>query len=134
MSHVSDTHIYLGLDRVKNGQNNNSPPPLLRFEETRNSPFLLGDSSEYFCSILRFSVQTGNEIPGFSPRIEIGPSQMDVNRTVYSVTAEHGGNSRTAPLIWQPSDFSVQPPTPPVLKHDISNRYNYMTTFADSCP
>jgi hypothetical protein len=68
MSHLSDTHIYLDLDIVNNGQNNNSPPPLLRFEETRNSPFLPGDSSEYFCSILRFSVQTGNEIPVFIPR------------------------------------------------------------------
>ncbi len=132
MSHLSDTHIYLDLDIVNNGQNNNSPPPLLRFEETRNSPFLPGDSSEYFCSILRFSVQTGNEIPVFIPRIETG--SMDVNKTVYSVTVEHNGNSHTAPLIWQPSDFSVQPPTPPILKQDISNRYYYMTNFAEFVP
>ena len=132
MSHLSDTHIYLDLDIVNNGQNNNSPPPLLRFEETRNSPFLPGDSSEYFCSILRFSVQTGNEIPVFIPRIETG--SMDVNKTVYSVTVEHHGNSNTAPLIWQPSDFSVQPPTPPILKQDISNRYYYMTNFAEFVP
>ena len=123
MSHLSDAHIYLDLDVVINCQNNDSPPPLLRFEETRNSPFLPGDSSEYFCSILRFGVQTGNEIPVFISRIEIGPSQMDVNKTVYSVTVEHGGNSHTAPLIWQPSDFSIQPPTPPALKQDISNLY-----------
>ena len=89
MSHVSDMHIYLDLDVV-----NNSPPPLLRFEETRNSPFLLGDSSEYFCSILRFSVQTGNEIPAFIPRLEAGPSQMDVNKTAYSVTVNMAGTAK----------------------------------------
>jgi hypothetical protein len=59
---------------------------------------------------------------------------MDVNKTVYSVTVEHNGNSHTAPLIWQPSDFSVQPPTPPILKQDISNRYYYMTNFAEFVP
>ena len=129
MSHSFDTHFYVDLDIVNHGQTNNSPHPLLRFEETRNSPFLPGDSSEYFCSILRFSVQTGNDLQVFIPSIETGPSQMAVNKTVYSVTVEHGGNSHTAPLIWQPSDFSVLPPTPPALKQDISNRYYYMTNF-----
>ena len=58
MSH-SDTHIYVDLDIVNTSQNNNQPPPILRFEETRNAPFLPGDSAEYFVSIIRFSVQTG---------------------------------------------------------------------------
>ena len=59
---------------------------------------------------------------------------MDVNKTVHSVTVEHNGNSHTAPLIWQPSDFSIQVPTPPILKQDISNRYYYMTNFAEFVP
>ena len=67
-NHQSDTHIYLDLQIVNNNQNNNEPPPVLRFEETRNSPFLPGDSADYYVSILRFSVQTGDEIPLFIPR------------------------------------------------------------------
>ena len=87
-SHLSDTHVYMDLQIVNNNQNNNEPPPVLRFEETRNSPFLAGDSADYFVSILRFSVQTGNEIPVFIPSIETGSNQMDINRTIYKVTIQ----------------------------------------------
>ena len=90
-SHLPDTHIYLALQIVDDNQNNNEPPPVVRFEETRNSPSLPGHSADYFCSILRFSVENGDEIPVFIPRIELGESQMDVNKTVYRVTVEHRG-------------------------------------------
>ena len=83
-SHLSDTHIYLDLQIVNNNQSNNEPPPVLRFEETRNTHFLPGDSADYFCSILRFSVETGDEIPVFIPRRELGESQMDVNKNSLS--------------------------------------------------
>ena len=82
-SHLSDTHVYMDLQIINNNQNNNEPPPVLRFEETRNSPFLAGDSADYFVSILRFSVQTGNELPVFIPSIETGIDQMDINKTIY---------------------------------------------------
>ena len=59
---------------------------------------------------------------------------MDVNKTAYSVTAEHGGNSHTVTLTSTPGDISGQPPTPPVLKQDVSNRYYSMTNFAEFVP
>ena len=40
-------HVYLDLD-VINNDFSSSPPPLLKFEETRNAPFLDGSSSDYF--------------------------------------------------------------------------------------
>ena len=46
-------HVYLDLDVINNNENNKLIPSL-RFEEIRNTPFLEGDSSEYFCSIVRF--------------------------------------------------------------------------------
>ena len=77
-------HTYLDLDVVNNNLNSNTDAPQLRFEENRNTPFLEGDSSEYFCSIVRFSIQTGNSLPIFIPRVETG--QADINKTVYRVT------------------------------------------------
>ena len=133
MSH-SDMHIYVDLDTVNTSQNNNQPPPILRFEETRNAPFLSGDSAEYFVSIIRFSLRTGNEIPVFIPRIETGKDQMDINKTIYRVTVEHGGKQRTVPLIWETWDFSAEPPKPPVVKQDIMTRYYYMSNFAQFVP
>ena len=129
-SHLSDTHVYMDLQIVNNNQNNNEPPPVLRFEETRNSPFLAGDSADYFVSILRFSVQTGNELPVFIPSIETGENQMDINRTVYSITVQlANGESRTVPLIWIPWDLDAPRPSAPVLKQDITTRYYYMTNY-----
>jgi len=134
-SHLSDTHVYMDLQIVNNNQNNNEPPPVLRFEETRNSPFLAGDSADYFVSILRFSVQTGNELPVFIPSIETGENQMDINRTVYKITIQMGdGRSITKTLIWQPWDLDAPKPSAPVLKQDITNRYYYMTNYSHFVP
>jgi hypothetical protein len=90
-------HVYLDLDVIKNDYKHDGPPPYLRFEEVRNTPFLDGDSSEYFCSIMRFTMQTGNTLPVFIPRVviqnsstplEFQPSMLNVpqNRTIYSVS------------------------------------------------
>ena len=47
-------HVYLDLDVINNDYKHDGSPPYLRFEEIRNTPFLYGDNSEYFCSIVRF--------------------------------------------------------------------------------
>ena len=49
-------HVYMDLDVMNNDYNSTSKPQL-RFEETRNTPFLPGDSADYFCSIVRFNIQ-----------------------------------------------------------------------------
>ena len=77
-------HTYLDLDVVNNNLNSNAVAPQLRFEENRNTPLLEGESSEYFCSIFRFSIQTGNSLPIFIPRVDTG--QTGVNKTVYKVS------------------------------------------------
>ena len=77
-------HTYLNLDVVNNNLNSSTNAPQLRFEENRNMPFLEGDCSDYFCSIVRFSIQMGNSLPRFIPRVETG--QGDMNKTVYRVT------------------------------------------------
>jgi hypothetical protein len=75
-------HVYVDLD-VINTDCNATSQPQLRFEETRNTPFLPGDSADYFCSVVRFSIQTGNTLPVFIPRVQTG--QSDVNKTIYQV-------------------------------------------------
>ncbi len=60
--------------------------PQIRFEETRSTPFLPGGGTDYFCSIVRFSIQTGNTLPLFIPRMQTG--QNDINKTIYKVIAQ----------------------------------------------
>ena len=70
-------HVYVDLD-VINTDCNATSQPQIRFEETRNKPFLPGDSADYFCSVVRFSIQTGNTLPVFIPKVQTG--QSDINK------------------------------------------------------
>ena len=77
-------HIYLDLDVINNNYNQGDQPPYLRFEEIRNTPFLDGDSSDYFCSIVRFTIQTSNTLPVFIPGVVLG--QANPRKTIYTVS------------------------------------------------
>ena len=84
-------HIYLDLDVLNNSVASGAQPQQLVFEETRNTPFLDGDASEYFCSIVRFSIQTGSSLPVFIPRINTAQqgATYDPNETVYKVSLRY---------------------------------------------
>ena len=93
-------HVYLDLDVINNDYTSNATRPYLRFEEIRNTPFLDGDSAEYFCSIVRFTIQTGNTLPVFIPSIVTG--QNNPNLTIYTVTFNYGVTSVTQHVILHP--------------------------------
>ena len=107
-------HVYLDLDVINNNENNKVLPSL-RFEEIRNTPFLDGDSSEYFCSIVRFTIQTGNTLPVFIPKIKLGQPRRDL--TIYVVTLKYT-TSGSSPIthtadrdvIYTPEDIVFQIP------------------------
>ena len=129
-------HTYLDLDVVNNNLTSDVIAPMLKFEEIRNTPFLDGDSSEYFCSIMRFSIQTGNSLPIFIPRIEVG--QADVNKTVYQLTLRClGGISTTTfyeatvPLYHKTSDATVSAPLQPLMRQDMSSTYYFYCNIQD---
>ena len=75
-------HVYMDLDVISNDYTS-ATAPQLRFEETRNNPYLDGDAFDYFCCILRFTIQTGNSLPVFIPRVQVG--QPDINLTIYKI-------------------------------------------------
>ena len=80
-------HVYHDLNVINNDFSGNSAP-LLRFEETRNAPFLDGDSCDYFVPTSRFSIQTADSLPVFIPQLE-NPS-VDINKTIYKIDEELG--------------------------------------------
>ena len=103
----SPYHVYLDLDVINNDYTSTSPPQL-RFEESRNAPFLDGDSKDYFCSIAHFSIQTANTLPLFIPKIDA--SAVDLNTTIYKITfvyTKTGSNAAvhaaTATIVFSPS-------------------------------
>ena len=126
--------IYMDLD-VLNNDYSSATKPQLRFEETRNTPFLPGDSADYFCSIVRFNIQTGNTLPVFIPRILSG--QNDPNLTVYTVTIQDSvldnGTLRyftgTSIIRHEPEDLTAPIPPSPMNGQDLSTNYYYVYNY-----
>ena len=121
-------HVYLDLDVINNDYTANATRPYLRFEEIRNTPFLDGDSAEYFCSIVRFTIQTGNTLPVFIPSIVTG--QNNPNLTIYKVTLNYDGTSVTRNVIYTPEDNTAPVPAPPLIQQDISSKYYYVYNYS----
>ena len=113
-------HVYLDLDVINNDYTANATRPYLRFEEIRNTPFLDGDSAEYFCSIVRFTIQTGNTLPVFIPSIVTG--QNNPNLTIYKVTLTYGLASMTRNVIYTPEDNTAPVPAPPLIQQEIGQQ------------
>ena len=92
-------HVYLDLDVMDNSHTPGVLPPYLRFEQIRNTRCFGRDSSEYFCGIVRFTIQTGNTLPVFIPSVAIqnnqtlsvfrpnpAPNQLAQNMTIYTMS------------------------------------------------
>lgn len=128
-------HVYMDLD-VINTDYNATGKPQLRFEETRNTPFLPGDSADYFCSVVRFSIQTGNTLPVFIPRVQTG--QSDINKTIYQVAIMFDSLADAdtsldkfgfAHVAYTPEDETAALPAPPTISQDLSGSYYYVYNY-----
>jgi hypothetical protein len=120
------TQIYYDLDVVNTVQPSQTnaqaaQPNRLTFTEIRSSP-ILDDPSEYFLSIVRFSLDTAGSMPLFIPQIELNNSAGGApwNNTVYYISVEY--NPPAAPqnrliaksrVIWVPQSNIY--PTPGVV-------------------
>ena len=121
-------HAYLDLYVINNEYKHDGPPTYPRFAEIRNTPLLDGDSSEYFGSIMRFTIQTGSTPPVFIPRVviqrsdtplEFQPSRSKLaqNKTIYSVSLKYNYMGvdyvQTTPILYTPEDktapFQLRP-------------------------
>ena len=126
-------HVYLDLDVINNNYTQEGPKPYLRFEETRNTPFLEGDSSEYFCSIVRFSIQTGNTLPVFIPSIKLGQNSIQETSYKVSLRCVVSGTEyiATTPIYYTPEDATTAIPAPPMIKQDMSSTYYYVYNYTN---
>jgi hypothetical protein len=62
MNNNSPIHIYYDLNIVNNNQDTKNGPPQLVFNDIRNSS-ILSNPSDYFLSVIRFTLQTANSLP-----------------------------------------------------------------------
>ncbi len=101
---------------ITNLEGIDSVPPVLYFNETRNSPFIL-DPESYYLSIVRFTLDTPS-LPVFQP--EIVPNQGNRDLTIYSVSlswtnpvAPFQTFNQQQPVIWSPQIIASPLPAPP---------------------
>ena len=97
----------------------------------RTIPFWRAIALSTFCSIVRFTIQTGKTLPVFIPRILVG--QADVNLTIYVVSLSYkfGNTTYTAStrVICTPDKKTTPTPIPPLLEQDISSTYYYVYNY-----
>ena len=123
-------HQYLDLDFLNNDFSSGAAPRRLEFGETRNTPFLDGDSSNYFCSIVRFSIQTGSGLPVFIPRIE--DPTVDKHITIYKITLTYSTFQVTVPVIYTPGEAATNLLTAgKPVDQSIGSDYYYVKDYRD---
>jgi hypothetical protein len=122
-------HIYYDLDLINNDTTGSNPPATLRFNEIRNSPYLMSPEN-YFMSVVRFSLQTPS-LPVFVPQAQLG--QADPNKLIYSFTMSYvfAGNTYEFQqyINYIPSDLSQPIPKPPIDFQDITSDYYFVYTY-----
>lgn len=112
--HTSDKVYYDLL--ISNISSQESVPPNLVFNETRNNPLVLNPES-YYLSIVRFTLDT-TTLPIIQPVIQ--PNQNLINKTLYSFTltwknpiAPFTEYNQQEFLMYEPQNKGASIPTPP---------------------
>lgn len=126
LSNKYSSHIYVDISFFNQDTTGNGKPKLLSYLDIKPCPFL-NNPSDYFLSIQRFHIDTGN-LPVFIPQIEVG--QDDVDRTIYKITMTYEYGSTTAlevqiPVIFYSLDQSTQP-NPPLIRQDVKCKYYWV--------
>lgn len=122
-------HIYYDINVFNNDTTGTRRPPYLQFTEIRNSPYL-ANPSDYFASVVRFSVETPT-LPVIIPQPAVNGAT--VNQLIYVVSMSH-------PFLPVPVSISVEyvpqsntalktPPTSITSVEDVINEYYYTFTY-----
>lgn len=119
-------HIYYDLDVINNDVLGQQEPQVLRFEEVRNNPFLMCPSN-YYLSVVRFQIQTGDGIPVFLPQVMTG--QPDVNKLIYSITLSYKTYDFQAYVEYIPDDLTQPTPIPPIEAQDLTSAYYFVNSY-----
>jgi len=123
------SHIYYDLNMINNDTTGQNPPLFLKFNEIRNSP-VLQDPSQYFLSIIRFSLDTPS-LPLFIPQVIL--NQPNPRLLIYTITMTYdvGANTITNQenIIFEAQDVSQPVPRPPLTAQDVSSEFYFIYSY-----
>jgi hypothetical protein len=118
-------HVYVDINVINNDPGTVGPVPLA-YREIRDRP-ILNDPSEYYMSIIRFTIPTHACLPVFIPVIQTG--QNDPNLSIYSFTFAYQNTYYQYYLRFVPQDKTAAAPKFPIQYQDLSTTYYYITDF-----
>lgn len=113
------SHVYVNASIRNNGV---FPSLLARYTDTFTTP-ILENPSDYYVSIIRFSVDT-SEVPLMIMNI----SGVNATQTPYQVTITNGADVQTTNLIWVPQSTSATVPTV-FNPQDVNTDYYYLYSY-----
>lgn len=119
-------HTYYDLDIMNNDTAGTRPPVQLRFTEVRNNPFLMCPEN-YYMSVVRFTILTGDSLPVFVPQVQLG--QQDPNLLIYSVTLAYKTYVYQSYVYYITDDLSQQLPEPPLDFQDLTSSYYFISSY-----
>lgn len=123
-------HIYYDLNIINNETTGTKRPPFLQFTEIRNNPYLM-TPSDYFCSVIRFSLETPT-LPLIIPQVKVG--SMNPNDLIYSINFTHltegnpDGYRRFVQYIPQ-SGLEIPTPPTPTTGFALFDEYYFTYTY-----
>ena len=124
----SSNHVYYDLNIVNNNQDAKTEPPRLVFNDIRNSN-ILSNPSDYYLSVVRFTLQTANSIPIWIPEIDVTDNLM-ADKTIYSFTLKYNGFSSDQRYVYYEAENNLAPPVMPIRPGDSYNLpYYYVSNF-----
>jgi hypothetical protein len=121
---VNPDHIYYDLSVTNNQYSGAGDPPVLSFTDTRSTP-ILSNPSEYYCSVIRFSVDTPS-LPVIIPQVKVSLSSATTDDTIYSFSMSYKTFNFQQYLQYSPQDKSQPVPALPLDFQDITNAYYYV--------
>lgn len=117
-------NLYFDI-QITNYVSTQTPPPILRFVETRTIPFLI-DPIDYQMSIIRFQLDTPS-LPIFVPEIQL--NQPNPNLTIYSITMQYNNHIQQNFIEFMPQDNSLSIPKAPNPLPDNSTGYYNLYSY-----
>ena len=118
MNNNSAIHIYYDLNIVNNNQDTKNGPPQLVFNDIRNSA-ILQNPSDYFLSVIRFTLQTANSLPIWIPEIDVSDN-LDSDKTIYSFTLKYKTFTSEQRYVYYAPENNLSPPPMPIIYHIIT--------------
>lgn len=115
-------HVYYNISIQNDDTSGDNPPPILKFDEIRNGT-ILQNPSDYFLSVVRFSVDTPT-LPIFIP--ERRNTAGNVNELIYSVTYEWNGVRYQQFVTYVPQSPWIAPPLAAPAPQDTQGTYYYI--------